>query len=360
MRILIDIGHPAHVHLFKNFAWEMQKKGHYIFFTCREKEFEIDLLTSYGFNFKSFGKKYNSSGDKLWGLVEFDLKELLTSLKFKPDLFLSHGSMYAAQCSFLLRKPHISLEDTFNFEQIKLYKPFTSAILTADYQHPVLGKSEIKYSGYHELAYLHPKIYTPEKSVLTDLAVDPGEKYVILRFVSWSATHDKGHIGISSDNKLKVSNEFSKYARVFISSEKPLPSELEKYKIPIAPEKMHDAIAFSSLVFGESATMVSEAAVLGIPGIYLDNAGRYYTKEQEEKYGLVFNFSESLPDQEKAIERGLELLNTPEIENRWQEKRQKMLGDKVNTTAFLIWFVECWPESFKIMKENPEYQERFK
>ena len=44
MRILIDIGHPAHVHLFKNFAWQMQEKGHKVLFTCREKEFEIDLL----------------------------------------------------------------------------------------------------------------------------------------------------------------------------------------------------------------------------------------------------------------------------------------------------------------------------
>ena len=44
MNILIDIGHPAHVHLFKNFAWDMQNNGHKILFTCREKEFEIDLL----------------------------------------------------------------------------------------------------------------------------------------------------------------------------------------------------------------------------------------------------------------------------------------------------------------------------
>ena len=65
MRILIDIGHPAHVHLFKHFAWEMQKKGHTIFFTCREKEFEIYLLEKYGFAFKSFGKKYFSPLGKI-------------------------------------------------------------------------------------------------------------------------------------------------------------------------------------------------------------------------------------------------------------------------------------------------------
>lgn len=27
MRILIDMGHPGHVHLFKNFIREMEKRG---------------------------------------------------------------------------------------------------------------------------------------------------------------------------------------------------------------------------------------------------------------------------------------------------------------------------------------------
>src|SRR5690606_31081569 len=132
MNILIDIGHPAHVHLFKNFAFEMQKRGNEILFTCREKEFEIELLEHYGFNYNSFGKKYYSSPGKLWGMFEFSLKEFITGLKFKPDLLISHGSMYTAFASRLLNKPHISLEDTFNFEQIRLYKPFTNVILTGD------------------------------------------------------------------------------------------------------------------------------------------------------------------------------------------------------------------------------------
>ncbi|MFW5804449.1 MAG: DUF354 domain-containing protein, partial [bacterium] len=28
MKILIDIGHPAHVHYFKNFITKMSQKGH--------------------------------------------------------------------------------------------------------------------------------------------------------------------------------------------------------------------------------------------------------------------------------------------------------------------------------------------
>jgi hypothetical protein len=58
--------------------------------------------------------------------------------------------------------------------------------------------------------------------------------------------------------------------------------------------------------------------------------------------------------------KGAELLGTPGIEYKWQAKRQRMLSDKINVTEFLIWFVENWPESFKIMKENPQFQEMFK
>ncbi len=360
MRILIDIGHPAHVHLFKNFAWQMQKKGHKILFTCRDKEFEVYLLKKYGFEYRSFGKKYSSKLGKFWGLIEFDFKEFIHGLKFKPDIFLSHGSMYAAHAAFLLRKPHISFEDTFNQEQVRLYKPFTYVILTGDYSHPDLGKKEIRYKGYHELAYLHPNYFKPDKTILKELGVADNEKYVILRFVSWQATHDAGHKGISFKNKLKAVREFEKYAKVFISSESELPFELEKYKIKIEPQRMHDVLAFAQFILAESFTMLSEAAVLGTPAILNHNTKCYYLKELQNKYDLVFNYSESDEDQIKAIEKGVELLNTPNLKEQWQEKRQKMLADKIDVTEFLVWFIENYPESVRVMREKPEVQYRFK
>jgi len=39
MRILIDIGYPAHVHLFRYFTKELMYKGHKVHFTCQEKEY---------------------------------------------------------------------------------------------------------------------------------------------------------------------------------------------------------------------------------------------------------------------------------------------------------------------------------
>jgi len=320
----------------------MMAKGHKVLFTCREKEFEIKLLESYGLEYKSFGRKYKSVMGKMWGMIKFDIQEFIVGLQFKPDILLSHGSMYAAHASYLLGKPHISVEDTFNFEQIRLYKPFTEVILTSDYEHPLKSEKVVTYAGYHELAYLHPNRFTPDVTVLKELGVGEDEKYVIFRLVSWNATHDIGHKGLSHKNIIKTIWEFSKYAKVFVSSESRLPAQLQKYKLNIAPNRIHDAIAFASLVFGESSTMSEEAAMLGVPSIYMFNSGTIYTKHLEKEYGLMFNLSESDEDQQLAIEKGVELLQTPDIKEVWKEKKERMLAEKIDVTGFFVEYVEKW------------------
>ncbi len=360
MKIIIDAGHPADFHLLRNFASKFLEKGHKILFTCREKECVIELLDSYGFPYKSFGINYSSIAKKMWGLLKYDIMMIMTSIKFKPDIFLSHSSMYAAQAAFILGKPHIAFEDTFNFEQIRLYEPFSKVVLTSDYDHPLKKEKVIKYAGYHELAYLHRNNFKPDRSVLKELDLAENEKYTVIRFVSWNATHDRGHSGISFENKIKAVKEFGKKAKVFISSEGELPDELKKYQLRTAPHEMHNILAFASMLFGESATMAAECAMLGVPSIYLDDTGRYYTRDLEKKYGLIFNYTETQEDQKKAIDKGIEILNTPNILEEWQRRRNIMLSEKIDVTAFLVWFVENYPESVKVMRQNPDYQLRFR
>ena len=337
MNILIDIGHPAHVHMFHPFAVEMQKRGHKVLFTCRDKEFEVKLLTKYGLDFINFGKKSKSTIGKVFDLIKFDYKEWSVARKFKPDVFLSHGSITASQVAWLMRKPSIAFEDTFNMEQIRLWEPFVSVILTSNYEHPLKSKKVLKYEGYNELLYLHPNRFTPDKRVLDDLGLKEGDKYVIVRFVSWNATHDRGHHGISLENKVSAINKFSKFAKIFISSEAELPEELKEFKFPLPPERMHDAMAFASLIFGESATMVTEGAVLGVPGVYLDNTGRFYTRDIQEKYGMCFNYTESEDDQIKAIEKGVEILSN-NID--FTTAHNKMMSEKIDVTGWLCEYIE--------------------
>lgn len=37
-----------------------------------------------------------------------------------------------------------------------------------------------------------------------------------------------------------------------------------------------------------------------------------------------------------------------------------MLQDKIDVTAFMVWFIENYPKSVEIIKDNPKYQYNFK
>jgi predicted glycosyltransferase len=241
MRILIDIGHPAHVHYFKNFYRIMSEKGHDFLITARKKEVSHELLEAYNIPYQSRGKGSNHILGKILYLPKADLILLKQALRFKPDLFLSFSSTYAAQVSAILRKPHIALDDTEHAKLARLfYRPFTNLILSPQ---AYMGKRSAKqkfFNGYMELCYLHPNYFTPDESVLKLLNIDKNERYIVLRFVSWNANHDVGHSGISLENKRRAVKEFSKFGRVFISSEDELPKDLKEHQITLPPAKIHD------------------------------------------------------------------------------------------------------------------------
>jgi len=138
------------------------------------------------------------------------------------------------------------------------------------------------------------------------------------------------------ENKREAIKQFSKFAKVFITAERELPADLEKYRIRIPVDKIHDCIFYSTLLFGESATMASEAAVLGTPSIFIDNDGRDYTEEEKKIYGLVYNFTESAEDQKKEIQTTISILKNDNSKKTYHSKREVLLKDKIDTTAFMV------------------------
>lgn len=339
MRLLIDINHPAHVHLFKNLAIKLIADGHNVLFTTRRKEISHILLRNLNLPHICMGPHYKSKMGKLWGIIRYDITLIAIALRFKPDIFLSMGSIYATHAAFILRKPSIMLQDTENAKfQNLLTFPFATVILNPECYTLRKSKKQQFYAGNHELAYLHPEIFTPDINVLKETGLSPEDNLIICRFVSWNANHDAGHTGISDENKIKAVTEFSKYGKVLITSEGALPPPIQHFAIRITPEKIHHVMAYSKMLFGESATMASECAVLGVPSIFLDNDGRGYTDEEEKRFGLVFNYSESETDQQKSIQKGIEILRNFKQEE-WNAKRQNLLNQKINVTQFLYNFI---------------------
>jgi len=312
----------------------MQKEGHDFLFTCREKEFEIYLIKQFGFNYKSIGKKFKSSLGKILGLVIFNTKLFNISLKFKPDLFISHGSIYAAHVSFLLRKPHVCLEDTGNMEQVRLYLPFSKYIITSTAFQKDLGKKQIRHNSFHELAYLHPKYFTPDPNIYKELGLSSKEKFCLVRFIGWNASHDIDVKGLNDENKIEIVNRLSKYCKVFVSSEGEVPKEISKYLLKTKPERIHHVLSYASLLIGESGTMTSECAILGTPAIQISGLpkGSIGVLAEQEEYGLVTiyeYFSKEVLD--KAVEFIVDEKKMKIINNR-----NRMISEKTDLTLFLI------------------------
>ena len=351
MRIFIDIGHPAHVHYFRNFIKLMSQKGHTFFITARDKDVSLSLLESYGIKYRNRGKGRNGWIGKFIYLIRANQIILQCALGYKPDLFVSFSSPYAAQVSWLLNNPHIALNDT---EHAKLgnlaFSLFTEVICTPSCYNSDYGKKHVRFNGFMELGYLHPKYFHPNPNILNILNINNNENFIIMRFVSWDASHDFGHSGLSLDFKRKIVKELSKYAKVFISSEGALPNDLKKYQIKITPHLIHDALAYAFLFIGEGATMASECAMLGTPAIYVNTLSSG-TLDEQERSGLIFQFKNG----QGVLEKALLLMQTPHLKIIFKNKRNLIISKYIDVTSFLIWLVENYPYSIKIIRDNPRH-----
>ncbi len=208
-----------------------------------------------------------------------------------------------------------------------------------------------------ELFYLNPAYFTPDISIVNSYGISPDERFFVLRFVSWNASHDIGQKGLSIESKIKLVKTLEKYGKVVVSSEGALPDTLKANQLLIKPEHLHHLLAFATLSVCEGSTTASECSVLGTPNIYVNSLVVSNCKEQEEKYGLCYHLT---AEEEEVIEKAVELINKPGLLKEFQARRLKMLNDKIDGTAFLVWFVENYPRSEKIMKENPGHQYNFK
>jgi predicted glycosyltransferase len=345
MRILIGMGHPAHVHFFKNTIWNLEKGGHEVKIVVRPRKVALELVKAYGLDYELFGKYRNNLITKTLEIPYNDYIFYKVAKDFRPDILTGILNYTSAHIEKLIRKPSIIFTDTENAILGNLITlPFSTVICTPSCFKKDLGKKQVRYNGYHELAYLHPNYFKPDSRVLDNFRLNKKDKFIVLRFVSWSASHDIGDKGFDSlDGVIKT---LEKYGQILITSERKLNKNLEKYKITAPPENIHHLMSYAQMYIGESATMASECAVMGTPALFVSTSRRGYTDEEESKYGLVYNFSDAKDRQKQAIEKAEELLNDKNLKNKWQKKRKKMLNEKIDVTKFMTDFIENYPESF--------------
>jgi len=362
MNILIEIGHPAHVHKLAATIKILKDNHHKIVVVTKDIASIKFLLSKLDIPYTIIGVKKDSLIGKGIMQLWYNLRCMIILKHEKIDLII--GCLSAAYMTRITKVPSILLDDDDDEVEpliVKYVHPFITNILSPSSLIGKRGRKDtIYYSGYHELAYLYPNRFTPDSSVLAELGLNEREPYFILRFNAFKAHHDIGIHGISIENKRILINILEKKGKVFITTERNIEEEFKKYQLNLSPEKIHSLIYFATMLIGDSQTMTSEAAVLGTPSIRCNSfVGQLSLLEEEEHtYGLTYGF---LPDNFEAMKQKIEyLLSIANLKEIWQKKRQVMLNDKIDVTAFYVWFIENYPTSVNIMKENPDYQYKFK
>ncbi len=343
MKILISIEHPALVHQFRYIITWLRNKGHDVLVLVVDKDGDKKLLDSFGIPYKLVS---NSTGkgvlEKAFLFIWLTIKYSFIGMRYHPDYFIGRSSPMMAVASFLCHKKHIIYEDTegdkFSLTLCKLfsYKIITSSSFLLD-----LGKKQDKVNAYKELFYLHPNYFVPDIEIVRKNGLNPEQDYIILRFVAWQAVHDFGQKGISDRMLHHMVEELSKVVKIYISSEKELPEDLKKYELRSNYEDIHHILAYSKLYMGESTTMSSEAAVLGIHAICLNSIVCGSTSEIQDKYGLMYVFSQ--PDEgryEQGLQKALELLKKKDLTESGKQKQKILLKDKIDINQYFISMLE--------------------
>ena len=363
-RILFIVYHPVEPHIYYNITKKFDENLFDVRFAIFESENIIEKISkAYYISFYKLGKTIKNKIFRILNIPLVILKFVIIYLRFKPSIIFSATSPYAGLSAFLLNIPIIGWSDTetatFNNNLSKNY--FNTIILPQTFYKIIKSEKVIKYNGYKEFAYLHPNYFKPDNKILFELNLTKNDKIVLMRFSALNAMHDIGlkSEAISNDDRILAfikRIELKYNAKIFISvTERNLDERFNKYKLKIAPEKYIHLLSFCSLYIGEGTTTASEAGVLGVPWINISKTDRGYLNDQEENYSLGIR-TENL---EFAFRKAEEYLSNDNIKMEWQIKRKKLLADKIDVSSFLAWFIENYPESHKIMKENPDYQNRF-
>ncbi|MBD3189418.1 MAG: DUF354 domain-containing protein [Candidatus Heimdallarchaeota archaeon] len=328
MIYLIDLLHPTEFHFFYPIIKELEARGDKVILTVRKEEVLIDLLDHSQLNYKIISKKAKNLPSLLFELISRTIKLFKIARSAKVDIFLGMSTLSTSIVGKLLKKPTILITECEDMgPKTKLVFKLASMIITPKLFEKDLGKKHIKFNGLIQLNYLHPNYFTPDREIVEELLnIDlDKEKYFILRFCDWKASHDINQRGFSKEVKWEIIKNLSKIGRVYILDEKKN-SEFKDYNLEIPKNLMLNLLAFSSLTITETTSVSIESALLGVPVVRCTSLaetrkGGAAIFTELEKQGLVFSYSNEI----LALKRINEILEKKINKEYSQKKRDEFI-----------------------------------
>jgi uncharacterized protein len=332
MMVFIGMNHPKHFWMFKEIIRVLDKK---CMVFVSSKDVLLSLLEVSNIDYILLGNNKKGIINKIFQSIFYTIKMIRYSLKYRPSLFIGQALPHFAYSSFIFRSSRfIILEDTEHVTQLHKYVvPFCHKIYTPKRFPHKFGKKQVSVDSFYELLYLHPNYYSADPKILKKYSILKHQRYAILRIVSWNAHHDVNMTGMSIEfvNKIITTLE-NKNIRPYITSEKELPAPLNKYLLNATSTDIHDLLFYSQIYIGEGATMAAEAALLGVPSIYVNELDTSFCKELEIDYNLINSFR----NENGVLKAIINMINDAELKVKHRVLLKKLMKEKIDLNEFLM------------------------
>ena len=294
--------HPAHINFFKNSMYSLKNAGHNVFVTVLKRgklpkivESELD-----GFNIKIIGQHKGTKSSIIFDANLFRFLKMFSYLrKIKPDVGVSVGSFILGANLKILNKPNYQFDDDPERSvNVFLEKLTSTKLFFPNIYFSNSSKVEL-VNTLKEWAYLSPKYFRPNKSILYKYKLKPFE-YIFVREIS---TGSLNYSTQQSNIIASFSDQFPKGTNVLFSLENKensslYPNDWILLKEPVSD--IHSLIFFSKLLISSGDSMAREGALLGVPSIYCGNRTMRANKLLEEKK-VLFHQQIGIPNKIKEI-----------------------------------------------------------
>ena len=336
VRVLVCANTPKHVHVYRGVVERLLERGHEVLVLARDYQCTVALCDHFGLPYETYGSLDSTKGSLLRRLPGHYARLLPRAVRFSPDLVFGMGS-YAAHAGLVTRAPVVLLLDSEHHPlDHAISHPFADALLTPHAFRKDLGANHYRYRGFMELAYLHPAQFERDPTVRADLGVGDGQ-FSVVRFNAFGSHHDVGESGFGPDERRELVERLAEFGPVVVSAERDAAVTDHPEVVPydLHPARIHDVLAEANLLVADTATMVTEAALLCTPAVRsssfagADDFGNFHELADA---GLA----ESYADPDEALARAVDLAGDPNAVARWTGRLHAYLSGTTDLTSLVV------------------------
>lgn len=328
MNYLVDLLHPTEFHFSYGIIIKLIENGHKVIITARNEEILIELLKNTNFEYTLLSKKSKNFLGLAYELIFRSSKLAKISRKEKIDCYFGMSAISTILANLFRKKPIIYFTENEEMGlKTRIVLKNVSKLFTPIYYNKNLGKKHEKFNSLIQLSYLHPKYFTPDKKIINKylkLDVDR-DKYFLLRFCDWKASHDLKEKGFSKKTKFKLVDFLQKFGKVFILDESN-DHDFLQYKPNFPRHLIFHILAFSSLTIAETTSVAIESGLLCVPVVRCSTLvntrkGGAAIFEEMEKNNLIYNFS----DENEAYQKVEKIVKENKNKAYWINNRDKFI-----------------------------------